>query len=61
MSSAQVYELCKVCKRPSKMRIDFLGKVEIVNVICDCRKKERRDDTRNGYKTNCRRVRRDYY
>lgn len=61
MSSTQVYELCKVCKRPSKMRIDFLGKIEIVDVVCNCRKKERKDDYRKRYKTNCRPVRRDYY
>ena len=40
MSCAQVFELCKVCKKPSKMRIDFLGKVNIVDVVCDCQNKE---------------------
>lgn len=38
MSSAQVFELCKKCKTPNKMRIDFLGKVSYVDVVCECGK-----------------------
>ncbi len=38
MSSAQVFELCEKCKTPSKMRIDFLGKVSYVDVVCECGK-----------------------
>lgn len=40
MSSAQVFELCKKCKAPSKMRIDFLGKVSYVDVVCKCNNKD---------------------
>lgn len=40
MSSAQVFEVCKVCGKPTKMRIDFLGKVEIVDVACECERNE---------------------
>lgn len=66
MSRAQVYELCKKCSRPSKMRVDFLGKVEIVDVVCDCKKKEK---SKSGlwqfkakpYEPSARRRRNDYY
>ena len=40
MSNAQVFELCKKCKTPSKMRIDFLGKVSYVDVVCKCNSSE---------------------
>ena len=42
MSSAQVFELCKKCKAPSKMRIDFLGKVSYVDVVCRCNRTEKK-------------------
>ena len=51
MSCAQVFELCSKCKRPNKMRIDFLGEVRIVDVVCDCEKKEREQNEQKQYKT----------
>ena len=45
MSSAQVFELCKKCKTPSKMRIDFLGKVSYVDVVCKCNSKDENKTT----------------
>lgn len=61
MSCAQVFELCKVCKKPSKMRIDFLGKINIVDVVCDCQNKEREKVGQKRFKASSRTVRRDYY
>lgn len=61
MSCAQVFELCKVCKKPSKMRIDFLGKINIVDVVCDCQNKERSKVEKKRFKASGRTVRRDYY
>lgn len=50
MSSAQVFELCKKCKRANKMRIDFLGEVRIVDVVCDCEKIKREKNKQRRYK-----------
>lgn len=48
MSSAQVFELCKKCKSPSKMRIDFLGKVSYINVVCKCNSSEETEKKSNS-------------
>ena len=48
MSSAQVFELCKKCKSPSKMRIDFLGKVNYVDVVCKCNRTEETEKKSNN-------------
>lgn len=52
MSSAQVFELCKKCKTPSMMRIDVLGKVSYVNVVCECGKNEDAKKKSNHKSTN---------
>lgn len=52
MSSAQVFELCKKCKAPSKMRIDFLGKVSYVDVVCKCNSSEEIEKKSNGRSVN---------
>ena len=49
MSSAQVFELCKKCKTPNKMRIDFLGKVSYVDVVCKCNRVD--NSKKSNYKS----------
>lgn len=40
MNSATVIEKCPLCGKPSKMRIEILGKVNEVPVKCDCKIEE---------------------
>lgn len=64
MSSVQVYEICKVCNRPSKARIEFFGKVEIVDLMCDCdiamKEPKKKNDVNTGYQRRSRPVHRLY-
>ena len=50
MSSVQVYEICKACNKPSKARVEFLEKVKIVDLVCDCDKKKREQDEKKRCK-----------